>query len=94
MNKEEIKNMSREEIIEQLEWSDSHEFSYDYAFYALEEIDRLNNIIEELEKYIKIDLKDRLGQYSLDTKYSFGESDIYKDILNKLKELKNGDKDE
>lgn len=49
-------NMSNEEIKEQLEWSDHHEFSYNYAIWAFEEIDRLNNIINELEKYIHNEL--------------------------------------
>lgn len=44
-------NMSNEEIKEQLEWSDHHEFSYNYAIWAFEEIDRLNNIIETMLEF-------------------------------------------
>ena len=42
--------MTTEEIKEQLEWSDSHEFSYGYSMWAFKEIERLNNIIEKLEQ--------------------------------------------
>ena len=41
-------NMSNEEIKEQLEWSDHHEFSYNYAIWAFEEIDRLNKEYERI----------------------------------------------
>ena len=81
MNKEEIKNMSREEIIEQLKWSDPYEFSYDYAFYALEKIDKLNNIINELGKYL-IEMSDR----------SWNDNGAYDDVLDKLKELRENNK--
>lgn len=64
---ENYENMSNEEIKEQLEWSDHHEFSYNYAIWAFEEIDRLNNIINKcmesvcciehnLEKYEEVGL--------------------------------------
>lgn len=45
-------NMSNEEIKEQLEWSDHHEFSYNYAIWAFEEIDRLNNIINQIDNFV------------------------------------------
>ena len=44
------------------------------------EIDRLNNIIDELEKYL-IEMSDR----------SWDDNGAYDDVLDKLKELKNGD---
>lgn len=54
--------------------------SYDYYFEQQKEIDRLNNIIDELEKYI--------GQewYCFDNESI--EFKVARDILNKLKELK------
>ena len=57
-----------------------------------EEIERLNNIINELENYIKVELKDVIPMWNLKTHYSFGESTIYEYILNKLQELKGSDK--
>ena len=52
--------------------------------YSKVEIDRLNNIIDELEKYIKTEAKIEL--YKDKTGFrTFADSD---DILNKLKELK------
>ncbi len=57
-----------------------------------EEIERLNNIINELENYIKVELKDVIPMWNLKTHYSFGESTIYEYILNKLQELKGSEK--
>ena len=47
------KDMTTEEIKEQLEWSDQHEFSYGYSIWAFEEIERLNNIINEAKIFLK-----------------------------------------
>ena len=85
---ENYENMSNEEIKEQLEWSDHHEFSYNYAIWAFEEINRLNNIINELEKYIKTEAKIELYKDKNGFR-TFADSD---DILNKLKELKENNK--
>lgn len=76
---ENYENMSNEEIKEQLEWSDHHEFSYNYAIWAFEEINRLNNIINELEKWIK---ENNLGKYRTENVVDTDE------LLDKLKELK------
>ena len=46
----------------------------------LEEIERLNNIITELEKW--------LNEYWQNIPNHFGESDILEEVLDKLKELK------
>ena len=56
--------------------------------YSKVEIDRLNNIINELEKYIKTEAKIELYKDKTGFK-TFADSD---DILNKLKELKENNK--
>ena len=55
------KNMNNEEIKEQLEWSDQYEFSYGYSMWAFKEIERLNNIINELEKWLEKEIEDDSG---------------------------------
>ena len=47
------KNMSNEEIKEQLEWSDQHEFSYGYSIWAFNELKQLKKQKDEIFKYIK-----------------------------------------
>lgn len=51
------KNMTNEEIKEQLEWSDRHEFSYGYSMWAFEEIERLNKIIHLIKNNIDITIQ-------------------------------------
>lgn len=51
------KNMSNEEIKRQLEWSDQYEFSYGYSMWAFKEIERLNNIINKIRKWLEEDYK-------------------------------------
>ena len=72
-------------IVERLK--DSLEYEYNLSFserkQLLEEIDRLNNIISGLEKYL-IEMSDR----------SWDDNGAYDDVLDKLKELKNGDNNE
>lgn len=53
------KNMSNKEILNQIEWSDNNEFSYDYSLWAFNEIKRLNTIIETLNLYFKYMVDDR-----------------------------------
>ena len=60
---------------------------------AEQEVERLNNIINELENYIKVELKNVIPMWNLETHYSFGESTIYEYILNKLQELKGSEKE-
>ena len=50
-----------------------------------EEIDRLNNIINELEKWINKNIND-INTYFENT--PFGVEDTYKEVLDKLKALK------
>lgn len=45
------KNMSKEEILYQLEWSDQHEFSYGYAVWAFK---KLNKYEERIDKAIDL----------------------------------------
>lgn len=67
---------------------------YDEEYFKKDkEIERLNNIINELENYIKVELKNVIPMWTLETHYSFGESTIYDYILNKMKELKGSDKE-
>ena len=47
------KNMSNEEIKEQLEWSDQHEFSYGYSIWAFNELKQLKKQKEDVIQYIK-----------------------------------------
>ena len=62
---------------------DSLEYEYNLSFndrkHLLEEIDRLNNIINELEKWIK---ENNLGKYRTENVVDTDE------LLDKLKELK------
>jgi hypothetical protein len=83
--------MSNEEIKEQLEWSDHHEFSYNYAIWAFEEIDRLNNLINGLEEYIKPYLYMLNGIQDRDI-YEQCQLDDFTDIMEKLQELKENNK--
>ena len=53
----------------------------------IEELDRLNNIINELEKYL-IEHIDEYRDMEQDAMFEFGL------VLDKLKELKNGDNNE
>lgn len=46
------KNMSDEEIKEQLEWSDHHEFSYEYSIWAFEKIKQLKKQKDDIVEYI------------------------------------------
>lgn len=88
-------------IVERLK--DSLEYEYNLSFserkQLLEEIDRLNNIINELEKYIigetELNNGALLCGLSSDTeKDQYGiENNIYDNILDKLKELKEDNKD-
>ncbi len=96
--------MSEEEFFNRLINKIDKEFGYDVAntlqlmFIKKEkqveqlekEIDRLNNIINELEKYIKTEAKIELYKDKNGFR-AFADSD---DILNKLKELKENNKDE
>lgn len=50
-----------------------------------ETIDRLNNIINELEKWLTKNLDDIYAYFE---NTPFGIEDTYKEVLNKLKELK------
>lgn len=59
--------------------------------YKEDEIDRLNNIINELEKWLRKNINDINGYFE---NTPFGVEETYKEVLDKLKELKNGDKDE
>ena len=54
-----------------------------------EEIDRLNNIINELEKWLRKNIND-INAYFENT--PFGIEDTYKEVLDKLKELKENNK--
>ena len=47
------KNMSNEEIKEQLEWSDQYEFSYGYSIWAFNEIEQLKKQKDDVVEYIK-----------------------------------------
>lgn len=61
---ENYENMTNREIKEQLEWSDHHEFSYNYAIWAFEEIDRLTKEYERMYNelvYSKVEI-DRLDK--------------------------------
>ena len=88
------KNMSNKEIMEQIEWSDNHEFTYDYSLWAFNEIDRLNKIIDELEKDLNYQINDlEKDGYDLPSvrEQSLWLSGCYDEdklILNKLQELK------
>lgn len=55
----------------------------------LEEIERLNNIINELEKYLLINYE----YYTGCNEISKAKKDISKDLLDKLQELKGSDKE-
>lgn len=88
--KENLKNMTQEEIIGQLEWSDTNEFSYFYAYYLLEENQKLeekidigkeqyNDLVEEVEK---------LEEENQELKVDYGtkaqvERDLLVDRINK-----------
>ena len=56
-----------------------------------EEIERLNNIIKELEKYLE-KIKDRVIMYGIDDD-TYKTTNLYRDIKNKIKELKGSDKE-
>ena len=55
------------------------------------EIERLNNIIKELEKYLE-KIKDRVIMYGIDDD-TYKTTNLYRDIKNKIKELKGSDKE-
>jgi len=55
------------------------------------EIERLNNIINELEKYLE-EIKDRVIMYGIDDD-TYKTTNLYRDIKNKIKELKGSDKE-
>lgn len=56
-----------------------------------EEIERLNSIIKELEKYLE-KIKDRVIMYGIDDD-TYKTTNLYRDIKNKIKELKGSDKE-
>lgn len=79
-------NMNNEEIKEQLEWSDQHEFSYGYSMWAFKEIERLNNRIDKAIEYI---------EKSDDNENSYSDYDIEYHFKKELLDiLKGSDKDE
>lgn len=87
-----ITSMSDEERKEQLSWSDTHEFGTAYAYFLLEENQKLNKIIEDIDKYIHIFKIEDIGEKTmlilndiLLIKNGLGE-DVVR--LNKLTELK------
>jgi hypothetical protein len=53
-----------------------------------QEIERLNNIINELEKWLKKEIFDLNGDYDYESVVSG-----YENVLNKLQELKGSDKE-
>ena len=53
MTDKEIREMTQEEQIRQLEWSDQHEFSYSYAWYLLKENKQLKERINKAIEYIE-----------------------------------------
>ena len=55
------------------------------------EIERLNSIINELEKYLE-EIKDRVIMYAIDDD-TYKKTNLYIDIKNKIKELKGSDKE-
>ena len=60
----------------------------DYITNLQEENERLNNIINELEKW----LEEKIDEYAINLEY-LSEERMYS-VKNKLKELKEGNKDE
>lgn len=80
-------DMTNEEIKKQLEWSDTHEFSYGYSMWAFDEIERLNNIIDELENDIKAQIEITKEIENLE------EQTAFEYCLVRLKELKGSDKE-
>lgn len=58
------KNMSDEEIKEQLEWSDHHEFSYGYSIWAFEKIKQLKKQKDDVVEYIKEYDKKRIKSWN------------------------------
>ena len=88
--------MTNKEIIEQLEWSDQCEFSYGYSMWSFKEIERLNNIINELEKCLEgFDFTAYIcGNRKASKSIELGARLNNDFILDKLKELKEGNKDE
>ena len=62
------------------------------TIYDIEDkIERLNNIIKELEKYLE-EIKDRVIMYGIDDD-TYKTTNLYRDIKNKIKELKGSDKE-
>ena len=55
------------------------------------EIERLNNIINELEQWLE-EIKDRVIMYGIDDD-TYKTTNLYRDIKNKIKELKGSDKE-
>ena len=91
---EEYKNANEyhQNIIHELETIKQPNQLYGENVILRAENNRLNNIINELEKYIKVDLYHVIPTWRLDTQYAFGESTIYEYILNKIKKLKENTK--
>lgn len=94
------KNMSDEEIKEQLEWSDHHEFSYGYSIWAFEKIKQLkkqkDNVVEYCKKAIEsLNWKKRDIMQILTPENGYLKADIeieinkYKDLLRMLGEIDN-----
>lgn len=54
-------------------------------------IERLNNIINKLEEYLE-EIKDRVIMYGIDDD-TYKTTNLYRDIKNKIKELKGSDKE-
>jgi len=45
-------NMTTDDILYQLEWSDPNEFSYNYSMWAFKELENLKNIINEIDRIV------------------------------------------
>ena len=91
--------MSEEELIETLRTFEKNrveqlEEPARNLFYAIMKIanerDRLNNIINELEKYLQENIN---NIYTYFDNTPFGVEETYKEVLSKLQELKGSDKE-
>lgn len=45
------KDMTEAETLRQLEWSDHHEFSYDYAMWSFKKLKEYKEVIDKIKEY-------------------------------------------
>lgn len=77
----------RLEYVSPVDYISELEEQIEYLEYLKNENERLNNIIDELEKYCKSEINST-PTFSFDRYYTPGFNDGVEDVLDKLKELK------